>query len=350
MIIPEQAPFIVPMGAWFRLPDACPPSSTSISTVCKAILQKGMLPMRPESISRTLRASAFSPPWLPAPWNKPPVGYAFAVCLPSAMILFTWFVLQHFPTFALKGIFAQSTTLVVALLWGTGPRIAGHNVLAAILLNFVLLPPYFSLSFSSSQTILETGAFLAFGLTICLVVSRIEYARSEAELARQRAEQLAHQLERKRAQAARQASELEAVFAAIADGVYVYDAHGRVKRANPAGQAFNPYTSQDDYLQQPFPERITLFQPRDGEGQPFAPEYLPVMRVLRGEVLTGAQAVDTLMRTMAGEDRLYNVSGAPLYDEEGHVSGAVAVTRDLTEQRRRAQRDAGGLAGAATLC
>ena len=196
------------------------------------------------------------------------------------------------------------------------------------------------MSFSSSQTILETGAFLAFGLTICLVVSRIEYARSEAELARQRAEQLAHQLERERTQAARQASELEAVFAAIADGVYVYDAHGRMKRANPAGQAFNPYTSQDDYLRQSFLERITSFLPRDGEGQLFTAENLPVMRVLRGEVLTGPQAVDTLMRTTEGEDRLYNVSGAPIPDEVGGIQGAVIVMRDVTERKRLEQESA----------
>ena len=213
--------------------------------------QKGKPPCNLKEFLWTLRASAFSPAWLLCTLEQ--ASGRLCICRVPAfrddsVHLVCLVALSHLcPQRHFCPVdYAGSGTAM-----GNRPRVAGHNPGSHLYSNFVLLPPYFSLSFSSSQTILETGAFLAFGLTICLVVSRIEYARSEAELARQRAEQLAHQLERERTQAARQASELEAVFAAIADGVYVYDAHGRMKRANPAGQAFNPYTSQDDYLRQP---------------------------------------------------------------------------------------------------
>ena len=46
------------------------------------------------------------------------------------------------------------------------------------------------------------------------------------------------------------------------------------------------------------------------------------------------------MRTTEGEDRLYNVSGAPIPDEVGGVQGAVIVMRDVTERKRLEQESA----------
>jgi PAS domain-containing protein len=174
--------------------------------------------------------------------------------------------------------------------------------------------------------LLETIMFLLAGSSVSLIVSRIEYARKQAAQERMIASSRTH--------------ELEAILATIADGIIVYDTRGHVRHANPAARAFNPYTEQASYLVRPFPERFSSFLPRDEQGKPFTPENLPVMRALRGEVLTGELAVDTLMRAPDGEDRLSSVSGAPIRDEAGNISGAVIVMRDVTERRRIAREAA----------
>jgi signal transduction histidine kinase/PAS domain-containing protein len=272
-----------------------------------------------QRILHAMRASTFSPTWLAVPWSLPIVGYVAAVCLPSAAILLTWLVMRVFPTFALQGLLSLLAILVVALLWGTGPALVA-TLVGALLFNYFILPPKYTWSLFLLQPVLETVMFLVMGVAISLIVSRIEYARA--------------QVAREKAQAAAQARELEAILATIADGVFVYDAGGGLLRANPSGQAFNPYTRQDDYPESSFPERFAAFLPRDEEGRPFRAENLPVKRVLRGETLTGAQAVDVQMRTMQGEDRFYSVSGASIRDEMGEIQGAVIVTRDVTERRR----------------
>jgi PAS domain-containing protein len=60
--------------------------------------------------------------------------------------------------------------------------------------------------------------------------------------------------------------------------------------------------------------------------------------ILRGETLTGEQAQDIVVRTFDGEDLWLSIAGAPLFDDEGHIAGAVVVTRDLTAQQRAAER------------
>jgi signal transduction histidine kinase len=60
--------------------------------------------------------------------------------------------------------------------------------------------------------------------------------------------------------------------------------------------------------------------------------------VLRGEVLTGEDAVDTLVRRPDGRDVLLSVSGAPIRDAEGRIVGGVIVDRDVTERRRLERR------------
>ncbi len=279
-------------------------------------------------VRQTVRASTFSPTWLAVPWSLPVVGYVAAVCMPATMILLTRLLVYTFPHFALQGVLSLFAILVVALLWGTGPGLVA-TFIGAFLFNYFILPPPFTWSFFLLQPLLETLMFLAFGVSISLVVSRIEYARAQAS--------------REKVLAATQARELETILATIADGVYVYDAEGHLLRVNPAAQAFNPYSGQDSYRAQPFPERFSSFHLRDEQGQLLTTENLPVIRALRGEMLTGTQAIDIQMQTVEGEDRFYNVSSAPIRDETGGIQGAVNVMRDVTE-RKRLERESAELA------
>lgn len=140
--------------------------------------------------------------------------------------------------------------------------------------------------------------------------------------------------ERKRLEKAlaERVSEVEAIFEAIADGVYVYDTQSRVIRTNAAAQAFNPFTRQSDYLARPFPERFSSFLPRDENEKPLEISNLPVTRVLQGETLTGLHTADIILRQQNRNrtDIFLNVSGSPVRDDKSQIRGAVIVTRDVT--------------------
>ena len=87
-------------------------------------------------------------------------------------------------------------------------------------------------------------------------------------------------------------------------------------------------------LGRPMQERAAHRPPLDEEGQPLPFEHIPSVRILRGEVLTGAQAVDVYFPTPEGHRLVFSASGTPLRTAEGTITGAVVVTRDVTERHR----------------
>jgi PAS domain S-box-containing protein len=138
-----------------------------------------------------------------------------------------------------------------------------------------------------------------------------------------------------RAEAERQAELLEGVFEAVTDALGVYDAQGRMVRDNAALRRLRGANSPPpEYFQMPLVERLALYGLCDGEGHPVAPEDAPIMRALRGEVLTGADAMDMRLRTLDGREVELRFSAAPLRDRDGHIIGAVGSGVDLTEHNR----------------
>jgi signal transduction histidine kinase/integral membrane sensor domain MASE1 len=138
-----------------------------------------------------------------------------------------------------------------------------------------------------------------------------------------------------RATAEQRAAQLEAIFEAMADGVAVYDAVGHLVQENTAQRRLLGLdAAPPGYAELALPERLALFVARDEQGRPLASDEGPLPRVLRGEVLTGAETLDIQSRTLDGREVELNVSAAPLRDRDGQLTGAVAVFRDQTEQRR----------------
>lgn len=131
------------------------------------------------------------------------------------------------------------------------------------------------------------------------------------------------------------AEHLNATIEAIADGVVVFNHEGRLAQMNATAQRLLGYTAQPDYAL--MPDR-TVRPVRDEHGRDVPPNALPVNRVLRGEVITGAHAVELVIQTAAGQDVRVSVSGAPIRQADGAVAGAVCVFRDVTEQRRLERR------------
>ena len=117
---------------------------------------------------------------------------------------------------------------------------------------------------------------------------------------------------------------------AMTDAVMVYDREGQLVRWNAAAEQLLPFQQTDDTALA-LAERGAPLLLRDEQGQALPVEQWPVQRILNGEVLTGGQAVDVLVRLAEGRDVLMNFSGAPIRDAEGRIVGAVALGRDVTD-------------------
>jgi PAS domain S-box-containing protein len=136
---------------------------------------------------------------------------------------------------------------------------------------------------------------------------------------------------------AARASELEAVFEAMTDALFVYDAEGRILRHNTAARQIFAFDVQPDIVSLPFGARAPRYVPLDKNDRPFPIEQLAVSRILRGEVLTSGHASDERLHTLNGRELSVSITGRPLYNPEGAITGAVAIIRDVTERRRLEQ-------------
>jgi signal transduction histidine kinase/PAS domain-containing protein len=146
-------------------------------------------------------------------------------------------------------------------------------------------------------------------------------------------------------------AQLAAIFESMADAVIFYDRTGRFVKANPAFHRLLGLEARPDYTSPPLAERGHLLNPHDEHGAPLPEEQWLPFRVLRGEVLTGTNAVDFMIRPFGGHDVLLNGSGSPVRDAAGNVVGCVLILRDVTERRqqerqaREAAREAEARAG-----
>jgi PAS domain S-box-containing protein len=131
------------------------------------------------------------------------------------------------------------------------------------------------------------------------------------------------------AEASRKAVELNAVFAAIADGVIVYGETGRALYANQAvvsTYGFDPVGLQRDEIAR----RLSICHL---DGTPAKLEELTSTGALRG---TTIQGVPFRLTGIDGREFVVRATAAPLL-VDGHLRGAVAVWHDLTENTRAQQ-------------
>lgn len=66
------------------------------------------------------------------------------------------------------------------------------------------------------------------------------------------------------------------------------------------------------------------------DGQPVARDDWPLMRAARGEKVADEELV---YRLPDGTEMTFRVSSAPVYDPDGAIVAAVAIGRDITEQK-----------------
>lgn len=124
--------------------------------------------------------------------------------------------------------------------------------------------------------------------------------------------------------ALRQAAELDATIASIADGVIIVGPDGEVVRTNATARMILRYSPFEMTL--PLNERIASLHGQIASGRPLNTEEMPVPRALRRETVRGAIMV------FHGTDRpvWVSMSAAPILTSTGELLGAVATLTDIT--------------------
>ena len=128
---------------------------------------------------------------------------------------------------------------------------------------------------------------------------------------------------------------LTSVLEAMPDAVAVYDTAGRLVFANGVARRLLGAQHDPAFLNYPPRQRSHAVRLRASDGAPLADDQSHVMRLLRGETITSEHPIELLFTNLHGRDHYVSITGAPITDAQGTLLGAIAISRDITEQRRR---------------
>jgi signal transduction histidine kinase len=117
-------------------------------------------------------------------------------------------------------------------------------------------------------------------------------------------------------------------------------------RMNPAAEDLLARIIPPEARALPAVERDKYIIIYDEMGQPIPPHQAPMVRVIRGEQLA---AIDIHLNATSGDGMFLSMSGAPLRDSHGDITGAVIVLHDVTERRQLERRTRAALEAVVTL-
>ena len=134
------------------------------------------------------------------------------------------------------------------------------------------------------------------------------------------------------ARAIEEMAKVNAILDQIPESAAIYDASGNLERMNVAAQR------EPAVLFSPDPEgRIRTNRHRALDGRVLSSDELPSIRALRGEQVKS----DFLIRdARSDDDRVVNFKAAPIRDDHGRIIGSVVLSRDITDERQNAEREA----------
>jgi PAS domain S-box-containing protein len=145
------------------------------------------------------------------------------------------------------------------------------------------------------------------------------------------------------------ANALSTLVETITDGVLICDDEGRIVHANQAHRHLIAGDTYPDFYEQSLEVRAHLLRLRDDQGLSLLPARIPMNMLLRGEALQGSTAMDVRVRALDGRELVVSVSGAPLRDASGRVTGTVSVFCDVTERRKLERRTRQALQALVTM-
>ncbi|HEV7921982.1 MAG TPA: ATP-binding protein [Thermoanaerobaculia bacterium] len=132
--------------------------------------------------------------------------------------------------------------------------------------------------------------------------------------------------------AVREMAKVNAILDQIPESAAIYDASGRLERMNAAAQR------EPAVLFAPEPDnRLRNNRHRYIDGSPLSPSELPSIRAIRGEAVKSDYLIHD---ARSGDDRVVNLKAAPIRDDSGRIIGSVVLSRDVTDERQNAEREA----------
>ncbi len=124
---------------------------------------------------------------------------------------------------------------------------------------------------------------------------------------------------------------LRAILGSIDDEVWIADTAGKVTFLNPTAQKALGLQSDD----MPIVEIVNVLEILEPDGTPRLRVNTPLLRALKGETINGEEIIRHLN---SGELRYRRFNCAPIKDRLGNITGAVAICRDITEEKRTGQK------------
>lgn len=136
--------------------------------------------------------------------------------------------------------------------------------------------------------------------------------------------------ERKRAESALKAEQArwKGVVEGIADEVWLCDRAKRISLLNLPEITGMKLAEFADYS---IDEVLAEVEILNADGTPRPPDEAPLFRSLRGEIVRGEEV---MRHRRTGVQRHRQFSSAPTHDENGVITGAVAIVRDVTDLRQ----------------
>jgi signal transduction histidine kinase len=130
------------------------------------------------------------------------------------------------------------------------------------------------------------------------------------------------------------------ILEAMPDAVAIYDDAGLLVYANAVGHRLFGLERDAAFRTRPLRQRNLRLDMREVTGEPLPEERWHVTRLLQGETITGEQPAEMLFTSLDGVERTISVTGAPIASAEGTLLGAIAIARDITEQRQSERQQA----------
>ncbi len=245
----------------------------------------------PRSRSRFVRAVSS---WPPAGRYAATLAVVLATTGLIALVNSGWGFLDRV-TIENPGTVYIATVTLVALLVGAGPALVAAA--ASMLAIFLAFPSYESF-----------GRAVILVATMLVIIGLAEWLR--------RAQRAAEQVQAK----------FEAILESMSDAVMIVDVTGRSTDVNHAAVAMLGAVDRADAL-----ARITH---RRADGTPATDEYALLERALAGEET--AQHDVPIPDTPDGP-RVVSAVASPLRDARGQITGAVSVSRGLTDRLAQAR-------------
>jgi PAS domain S-box-containing protein len=132
--------------------------------------------------------------------------------------------------------------------------------------------------------------------------------------------------------AIREMAKANAILDQIPEAAAIYDSNGKLERMNVAAQREPNVIFTADAE-----GRLRNNRHRYVDGTVLSADELPSMRALRGEVVKA----DYLIRdARSDDDRVVNFKAAPIRDDRDRIIGSVVLSRDVTDERTTAEREA----------